>query len=273
MSQVPPIFKCDTCHRLLVVKICKSDKNGNAGRAFTNCYKKHANDTRCDFFAWVDPTLSPPSSRFPSSSPVSSPSFSAPPSAQPMASSSTQNLSNAPHTAELTCSERPTGAPSATQNLNAPQTTEPTCSKPGKVRCNTTRLHPACTRQMCRRHCIEAGGCQGTKTHMARSTATLAGNQRAAISPFNPPSPSSSPPLPTSTATASTSSAIDLFADPRYASQMTAAFTQQYADKYALEEQQRVVDAERLANIEKAKNHVIIYAWPKVSSFLFMLDF
>ncbi|KAF8227788.1 hypothetical protein L208DRAFT_1294878 [Tricholoma matsutake] len=56
---------------------------------------------------------------------------------------------------------------------------------------------------------------------------------------------------------------MDLFADPRYGSQMTTAFTQQYADKHALEEQQRAVDVERLANIEKAKNHVIIYAWPK----------
>jgi hypothetical protein len=63
-----------------------------------------------------------------------------------------------------------------------------------------------------------------------------------------------------------------MFADPRYASQMTAAFTQQYADKYVLEEQQRTVDAERLANIEKAKNHVIIYVWPKVCHLMFMLD-
>lgn len=245
MSQVaPPIFNCNTCQRLLVVKICKSDKNGNAGRAFTNCYKKHANNTRCDFFSWVDPTLSPPSSPFPSSSPASESSLtlqvSAPPSAQPTAGPSAhQNLVNAP-----------------------PRTTEPTCSKPGKVRCNSTRLHATCTRQMCRRHCIEAGGCQGTKTHMAQNTATLAGKQRAAVSPFNIPLPSSLPPP--STATASTSTAMDLFADPRYASQMTAAFTQQYADKQAMEERQRAVDAERLANIEKAKNHVIIYAWPKV---------
>ncbi|KAF8238676.1 hypothetical protein L208DRAFT_1241506, partial [Tricholoma matsutake] len=46
-------------------------------------------------------------------------------------------------------------------------------------------------------------------------------------------------------------------------SQMTAAFTQQYADKHALEEQQQAVDVEHLTNIEKAKNHVIIYVWPK----------
>ncbi|KAF8802113.1 hypothetical protein BYT27DRAFT_7307879 [Phlegmacium glaucopus] len=54
-----------------------------------------------------------------------------------------------------------------------------------------------------------------------------------------------------------------MFANPRYASQMMAVFTQQYADEHAQEERQRAVDAERLANIEKAKNHVIIYSWPK----------
>ena len=64
-----------------------------------------------------------------------------------------------------------------------------------------------------------------------------------------------------------------MFADPQYASQMSAAFTQQYADKNALEEQRRAVDAERLANIEKAKNHIIIYAWPKVSHLLLKHDF
>jgi len=48
---------------------------------------------------------------------------------------------------------------------------------------------------------------------------------------------------------------------------MTAAFTQQHADHQAQEEQWQAVDAERLANFEKAKNHVIIYAWPKVCCF------
>lgn len=45
---------------------------------------------------------------------------------------------------------------------------------------------------------------------------------------------------------------------------MTAAFTKQHAIEQAREEKLRAVDAERLANLEKAKNHVIIYAWPKV---------
>ena len=60
----PPVFTCGTCHHLLSVKICKLDKNGNAGRSFTCCYKKHDNRAYCAFFAWVDARLSPPTSRF-----------------------------------------------------------------------------------------------------------------------------------------------------------------------------------------------------------------
>jgi hypothetical protein len=45
---------------------------------------------------------------------------------------------------------------------------------------------------------------------------------------------------------------------------MTAAFTQHYATEQAREERQRAENAERLANIERAKHHVIVYAWPKV---------
>lgn len=119
-----------------------------------------------------------------------------------------------------------------------------------------------CTRKMCRRHCLDAGGCLGTKTHMcevAGSSASDKGKQRAVSPPSMPSSPS--PPL---TATASTSTARDMFANPRYASQMTAAFTEQNAIHQAIEEKRRAVDAERLANIEKAKNHVVIYAWPTV---------
>jgi hypothetical protein len=102
--------------------------------------------------------------------------------------------------------------------------------------------------------------------------ATWAGKQRAAVSPFDLLSPSSLPPPPP-TATTSTSTAMDLFADPQYALQMTTALTQQYADKHALEEQQQAVDVEHLTNIEKVKNHIIIYVWPKVPRLSFIANF
>ncbi|KAF8232625.1 hypothetical protein L208DRAFT_1271279 [Tricholoma matsutake] len=54
-----------------------------------------------------------------------------------------------------------------------------------------------------------------------------------------------------------------MFTDPCHASQMTVAFTQHHACQQSLEEAQRAADAEHIVNIEKAKHHVIIYAWVK----------
>jgi hypothetical protein len=113
---VAPVFACDTCQRLLALKICKSNKNGNAGRLFTACYKKHENGTSCSYFKWADDRLSPPTSRFASSSPICSPTLSAPSSAQPA-----------------------TLAP--TPQLSPPQTVTsgPTsCAKPGRNSCKST---------------------------------------------------------------------------------------------------------------------------------------
>ncbi|KAF8227886.1 hypothetical protein L208DRAFT_276281 [Tricholoma matsutake] len=63
---------------------------------------------------------------------------------------------------------------------------------------------------------------------------------------------------------ASTSTAVDMFADPWHASQMMAVFTKHYTIQQTLEEQRQVADAEHIANIEKAKHNVIVYAWPKI---------
>jgi hypothetical protein len=248
MSQalVPTSFACSTCHRLLTLKICKSNKNGNAGRSFTACYKKHNNGTICSFFKWADDRLSPPTSRFASSSPPSSPSLSAPPSAQPV---------TLPLPTQL--------APPSTLNITSSLTT---CTKSGRNRCKSTRLHPECKRRMCRRHCLEAGGCRAKGHGVSAVPSSMDKGKQRAISPSDSSqhSRSSSPSLNTATAGALTST--DLFADPRHASQMTAIFTKHYAREQAQEEQRRAADAERIANVEKAKSHVIIYAWQKVQS-------
>ena len=97
MSQVSlPVFACDTCQRLLALKICKSNKNGNAGRLFTACYKKHGNGTSCSYFKWADDRLSPPTSRFASSSPLCSPTSSSAPLAQPARPALTPQLAPPP---------------------------------------------------------------------------------------------------------------------------------------------------------------------------------
>src|SRR5882762_5242212 len=219
MSQVlPHVFACDTCQRLLALKICKSNKNGNAGRSFTACYKKHGNGTSCSYFKWADDRLSPPTSRFASSSPPCSPTLSAPSSAQPATVSPTSQIS--PHPT-LTSASGPTS-----------------CAKPGRNSCKSMRLHPDCKHRMCRRHCLEAGGCQakGHNASTVPSSALNKGKQRAKSLEISP-SRSSSPDQ--HTAIAGTSTSTDFFADPRHASQMTAVFTEHYASQRALEEQQR----------------------------------
>lgn len=45
---------------------------------------------------------------------------------------------------------------------------------------------------------------------------------------------------------------------------MTAAFTKHYALEQDREELRRAADTEQLANIDKAKHHIVIYACPKV---------
>ena len=251
MSQVtvlPPVFACDTCQRLLTLKICKSNKNGNAGRLFTACYKKHENGTSCSYFKWADDRISPPTSRFASSSPPCSPTLPAPSSAQ-----------------HATLVPTPQPSPPQAPALSSHPTS---CAKPGRNGCKSMRLHPDCKHRMCRRHCLEAGGCQakGHNPPSAPSSTLNKGKQRATSLEF-PPSRSSSPDQ--HTATAGTSTSTDFFADPRHASQMTAVFTEHYARQQALEEQRRAADAERIANIEKVKSHVIIYAWQKVCLFFF----
>jgi hypothetical protein len=241
MQVSSPVFSCDTCQHLLALKVCKSNKNGNAGRFFTACYKRHENGTSCSFFKWADDRISPPTSRFASSSPLCSPTSSACPSAQP-----------AP-TPQL-------APPPTLTGTSVPMS----CAKPGRISCKSMRLHPDCKRRMCRRHCLEAGGCQA-KGHNASTVPSSLfdkGKQRATSLEFQP-SRSTSPDQNTITA-GTTSTSTDFFADPRHASQMTAVFTEHYARQQALEEQQRAADAERIANIEKLKSHVIIYAWQKV---------
>ena len=107
---------------------------------------------------------------------------------------------------------------------------------------------------MCRRHCAEAGGCHA-KGHSAIGLPSTSGK-----------APSLQSPTPSSPQESSASTATDMFADPRYASQMTAVFTKHYALEQSREELRRAADIERLANIDKAKHHVVIYAWPKVCS-------
>jgi hypothetical protein len=241
-AQVP--LACATCHRLLDVRVCKSNKNGNEGKRFVSCHKRHTNGTSCSYYYWLDRSqgsisLSP--SRSSSPSPTSG-----------STQASTSLLPSPPPTLPV-----PTPARPLTIKLPSRMATEPTrCAKTG---CKSMRLHPDCLRHMCRRHCAEAGGCHA-KGHSAVGPASASGSRREIPVSRSPTSPVS----PRDSSAITTSAETDMFADPRYASQMTAAFTKHYALEQSREELRRAADTERLANIDKAKHHVVIYSWPKV---------
>jgi len=140
-SSTTTAFACSTCHCLLTLKICQSNKNGNAGWSFTACYKKHNNGTNCSFFKWANDRLFPPTSWFaltppPLFSNSVSPSISAachPPSSYPASASS-----NSQHYIQ---------AKDMWQNL-------------ARNQCKSTWLHPECNAGCACQHCLEAGGCR-----------------------------------------------------------------------------------------------------------------
>ncbi|KAF8060188.1 hypothetical protein FPV67DRAFT_1674151 [Lyophyllum atratum] len=218
---------CADCGRDDVQKlICNSDTNGNAGRLYASCSNKKSDGTTCSFFRWCSPKATPVSSPNPS--------------------------------------VNTTLPVSAVLNAASSALSRPGCSKP---ECALIRVAAECRRVMCRGHCIAAGGCSA-KGHVATST-TDNRNTRAIASTSRSPSRSLSPPPPGQAApptlvqTATTSGSRDAFAHPRYASQMPPVFTQQYAQEQVIEEHRRAADAERLANIQRAKDHVIGYGWAK----------
>ena len=117
---------------------------------------------------------------------------------------------------------------------------------------------------MYQRHCLESGGCPA-KGHETLATLPSDKGKQCAVSPSF--SLSKSPPPELLMASTSASEAMDMFANPQHASQLTSVFTKYHAVKQAQEEHQQVLDAKRLANIEKGKHQVIIYSWPKVFGF------
>jgi hypothetical protein len=233
------IYACKTCHVRLAPKICKSDKNGNRGKAYVSCHAKSRDGTHCSYYYW----LAEGTHRSPPSSPALS-----------MESS-------------LSCS-LPLIAPPSIQPAVTLSSTQIICGKRG---CGMGRLHVDCPRKMCRRHCVEAGGCR-VKTHFITAGSMLpstSGMQERLLSSSPPPSnPGPSPSvnrIPGPAGPSTIDLTLDFFANPRHASQIAPAFTQQYAREQALEESKRSADAERLANIEKAKHSVMVYGWARVS--------
>ena len=211
-------IQCDSCKQLVTVKVCRSNKNGNAGRRYGSCFKKHGDGPPCSFFAWAD-----------NKTPLQVRSLSpADPSDLPSSPSSSSLLTSSPSTVHIT---RP--KPLIIRLPTLPTTSAALASGPVHCKnpgCKTTRLRAECMCAMCRHHCRIAGGCSA-KNHASSSITSSnpcdSMEHNAAV-----PSPSRSPPLmmaPLPAPGPSMDDTTDMFATPQYASQMTAAFTQQYA--------------------------------------------
>lgn len=65
----PTMFLCTTCHHHLSPQVCKTNKNGNAGKSFVTCHAKAKDGTYCSYYYWlVDADGSPPSLPAPATS-------------------------------------------------------------------------------------------------------------------------------------------------------------------------------------------------------------
>jgi hypothetical protein len=159
MSQSPPdplsgTYICDTCGQVIPLQVCRQNKNGNAGRSFASCDRLREDGSKCKYFRWATPRNTPTST--PTSSPVILAAF--PPPGPPIPTS----------VVTAVAVSFPTSIDTTPTSIQGPALTPvsiasvTTCAKRG---CMSTRLHPQCVRQRCRKHCMEEGGCSGAKKH------------------------------------------------------------------------------------------------------------
>jgi hypothetical protein len=153
--------------------------------------------------------------------------------------------------------------PPSSNAASSSHSSRTTCLSPG---CLMTRIHPECTGFMCRRHCLEAGGCL-VKSHskddqfLATQASQLTSTILQAPSTRTTMETLSSPPLTTSKLR---QQGQDLHANLRYSSQMPAVFTEQSAREQQLQESRRAAEAEHLRNVRKVNGCVTCYGWPSV---------
>ncbi|KAF8894186.1 hypothetical protein CPB84DRAFT_1837276 [Gymnopilus junonius] len=144
--------------------------------------------------------------------------------------------------------------------------------------CGQSRIADDCQHRICRKHCVEKGGCL-SKKHRTMTTQASAGATAPASSfqqapPMLPPpasfplhseQPRSSTPLPTPPPAELSElplpEVVDARPDPRLASHLRPIFTEALAQQHEFREQQRKLDSERQAHAKKAKERVAVYAW------------
>ena len=237
---------CSYCGQKVSIRVCQSEQNGNCGRLYMACSAIN-NGVECSFFRWVS-----------DSTPAATPSGSSSPnlglsrvSPLPSSAASSSHLSH------------PGLLPPPSYIASSSQLSRTTCLSPG---CLMTRIHPECTRFMCRRHCLEAGGCL-VKGH-SKDEKSLA-TQASQFTILQAPSTAEALPSPPLTMPPQLRQpGRDLHANLRYSSQMPAVFTEQSGREQELQESRRAAEAEHLRNVRKVNGCVTCYGWPLVCQFL-----
>jgi hypothetical protein len=148
--------------------------------------------------------------------------------------------------------------------------------------CSSARIRKGCTHQRCKHHCKEQGGCLSHGNMQQELRVTIPHSLPASLTlpPISkdtartPPLSSSSvvdpspwsPILPAETQPPTTPIATRAphRAGPIHASHILPIFTERWATEHSLREEQRRQNAEKLANLQKTKHTVFVYAWIQV---------
>ena len=273
---------CPNCQRQVPYRQVSTNVNGNQGRLLAkvrsyfngsehdvlmmfqcNQWIHPVTNIRCNFFRWHP---SPNSHHD-----LELRSF----QTSPTVASSSQFQPAANFFSQPLASSQPPALPPAAQ----PQVVTPDllvkCLTSG---CNSARIRKGCAHQRCKHHCKERGGCLShgnTQSEPLYSTSTFPPIfADSAAAPTLPPSSIANPspwsPIPLAETQPPTTPPVVATqaphrAEPTHASHILPIFTERWATEHSLREEQRKQDAEKLANLQKTKHTVFLYAWIQVS--------
>jgi hypothetical protein len=135
--------------------------------------------------------------------------------------------------------------------------------------CGQTRIADDCSRHICRKHCIEQGGCT-SKKHKGTASLSLPASppldNATTLPPLPPAGAAPLPHLPTPPTVPTNNQPLDARPDPRFASHLRPIYVESLAREQTLEFAKAKLDAERIASAKQAAQKVTVHAWmPHVS--------
>ena len=275
--------------------MCKSNSNGNAGHRYVKCHIMHPNGLQCNYFRWCTPCTTPTMSQ--ASSPIlGSPTPHPPTTAQTLDSVSAVLIASIPQSdtpgqcaypgcgvvrIHSACTHRRCrkhclkvvgcavkdhndswSHEFAAQSAAAPPMLLPGDALPSIIpQPHDLAVHPAPAAVS-----ISAPLPDGAVPGIAplwildpESASTQANGKGRAVEVPAPGVEATTSSGPSNTQTHTTTRPT-----PHYTSQMPPILTNQIAKEQALCEEQRSLEAQRIANLQKAKHHVIVYCWHTV---------